>query len=201
MRPRPPVPRSLLALAAGLSALLAAGSATHVCAQALPPAGFAGFAFGWTATQAQEACEAANHSYTIERIADVVVEKCSAPLTNVGFPSGTEVVLNFCEDRLCRVVVLAHLDRAAAEATVTATQRRLGQKYGVPVEGASASRRIRAWNWERTGVGASLDQLSHITLNAPAGGARGPRLVSLAYSSRRNMDAAERAELEILGAL
>lgn len=192
--------RSLLVLAAGISALLA-GPTGQASAQALPPAGFAGFAFGWTATQAQEACEAANHSYTVERVADVVVEKCSAPLTNVGFPAGTEVVLNFCGDRLCRVVVLAHLAAASAEATISATQRRLGQKYGVPVEGASASRRVRAWNWERTGVGGSQDQLAHITLNAPAGSSRGPRLVSLAYSSRRNLDQAEREELEILGAL
>jgi hypothetical protein len=168
-------------------------------AQAGAANGVAGFQFGWSPAQAHTACEQAGQSYSVERVGGTVVERCSAPLTNVGFPAGTEVVLNFCGDHLCRIVVIAQLEGAAATAAVTATRQRLESKYGAPDQTDGEGVGLRTVTFNRTGNGLSPDQTARITLTASAG--RGRRMVSLAYISRRQLTPAERAELEIVGAL
>lgn len=181
-----------VALVAGL--LAAGGSAA-----AQEGTGLAGFRFGWTAAEAQHACEEAGHSYSIERVSGSVVERCSAPLADVGFPNGAEVVLNFCGQHLCRVVVIAQLEGDAATAAVTATRARLERKYGAPSQTDGEGVGLRTVTFEQRGTGRNPDQTARITLTASAG--RGRRMVSLAYVSRRQLSPEERRELEILGAL
>jgi hypothetical protein len=188
--------RSLLFLTLSLALSWLAGP-TPAAAQASP--GLAGFRFGWTAAEAHEACEREGHSYSIERVSGSVVERCSAPLTDIGFPSGAEVVLNFCGDHLCRIVVIAQLEGDAATATATATRQRLERKYGAPAQTDGEGVGLRTVTFERQGEGASPDQTARITLTASAG--RGRRMVSLAYVSRRQLTPEQRRELEILGGL
>lgn len=188
-------PRSSLSFVVPFALLLA--SAAPATAQESP--GLAGFRFGWTAAEAHEACERAGHSYSIERVGGAVVERCSAPLVDMGFPSGAEVVLNFCGPQLCRIVVIAQLEGDAATATATATRARLERKYGAPTQTDGEGVGLRTVTFERRGDGLSQDQTARITLTTSAG--RGRRMVSLAYISRRQLTPAERAELEILGAL
>jgi hypothetical protein len=78
-----------------------------------------------------------------------VVERCSAPLTDIGFPSGAEVVLNFCGDHLCRIVVIAQLEGDAATATATATRQRLERKYGAPAQTDGEGVGLRTVTFER----------------------------------------------------
>jgi hypothetical protein len=186
--------RSSLLLMLALVVLTHAGT---VAAQASP--GLAGFRFGWTAAEAHEACERAGHSYSIERVGGAVVERCSAPLTDIGFPAGSEVVLNFCGAQLCRIVVIAQLEGDAATTTANATRARLERKYGAPSQTDGEGVNLRTVTFERQGEGQSQDQTARITLTTSAG--RGRRMVSLAYISRRQLTPAERAELDILGSL
>ena len=181
-----------LALGAGLGAL---GGPLAATASAQPGVGLAGFHFGWTAAEAQHACEGAGHSYSIERVGGAVVERCSAPLRDVGFPRGAEVVLNFCGPHLCRVVIIAQLDTD----TVTATRNRLERKYGAPSQTDGEGVGLRTVTFEQRGDCVDPDQTARITLTASAG--RGRRMVSLAYISRRQLTPEVRRELEIVGAL
>lgn len=194
LRPSP----TELAFGLLLAALTVLGPlSASAAAQARP--GLAGFHFGWTAAEAQHACEGAGHSYSIERVSGAVVERCSAPLADVGFPRGAEVVLNFCGQHLCRVVVIAQLDTDAATATVAVTRRRLEQKYGAPSQTDGEGVGLRTVTFDQRGDGVEQDQTARITLTTSAG--RGRRMVSLAYISRRQLTPEERHELEILGAL
>jgi hypothetical protein len=192
---RSPLLTPVLALALGA----ALGGPLAATASAQSGVGLAGFQFGWTAAEAQHACEGAGHSYSIERVGGAVVERCSAPLRDVGFPSGAEVVLNFCGPHLCRVVIIAQLDTDAATATVAATRGRLERKYGAPSQTDGEGVGLRTVTFDQRGDGVDPDQTARITLTASAG--RGRRMVSLAYISRRQLTPEERREIEIVGAL
>ena len=192
----PTPPRSLLLLTVSL-ALAALAGPPRASAQEGP--GLAGFRFGWTAAETHEACERAGHSYSIERVSGSVVERCSAPLVDIGFPTGAEVVLNFCGDHLCRIVVIAQLEGDAATAPAPTTRQRLVRKYGPPSQTDGEGVGLRTVTFERQGEGTSPDQTARITLTASAG--RGRRMVSLAYVSRRQLTPEQRRELEILGGL
>lgn len=189
--------RPLLLLALGVALFAQGGSAA--AQGSADGAGLAGFRFGWTAAEAQHACEGAGHSYSIERVSGAVVERCSAPLSDVGFPRSAEVVLNFCGDHLCRIVVIAQLEGEAASNTVATTRGRLERKYGAPSQIDGEGVGLRTVTFEQRGQGLSPDQTARITLTASAG--RGRRMVSLAYVSRRQLSPEARRELEILGAL
>lgn len=112
-----------------------------------PPTGLAGFTFGMTQQEAEEACEGAGHSY--ERNAGRAHKaRCSGTAEDPGFASAAE--LRFCDGALCRVRLR---DVEDLKARIADLRGALEQRYGKP---AKARVGVEA-GCEETKPGACLD--------------------------------------------
>ena len=109
-----------------------------------PPAAAAGFSFGATVEASQQACTGAEHEFTPGE-ADHF--RCSGTVADVGIQS--DVLLRFCEQKLCAIMLKHGPNKKTAVDDFTAVRNALGTKYGrAQVEQTSIPQECRSSYWQ-----------------------------------------------------
>lgn len=114
----------------GPSGARAARSSAPTAAPKPPPDGAVGFTFGQSASDAEAACTNAGFTWAPEATDHF---QCSGTPTDLGLPS--DVVLRFCDEKLCAAMVVVHVksdESAPWIATTTRLRGALVAKYGRP---------------------------------------------------------------------